>query len=342
MPPTPPSSHRLRALLRERYRTAAKFDAFCIDNFRDVHAEFTNGMDRTTRENILFTEVGIDRLWVVLHGHGLDVKGALEELTSINPFIDTSQLARWMFHVERQVCMVRCGAANGTGFLVAPDLVLTCYHVVKDHVNGVVPRDAVQVRFDYRTSPTGDPPPPYEQDWEPLDTHWTIPHAPYSAADLSLVGAPALGELDFALLRLSSKKGAEVPPGERAPRGWVDLSTPPHTPALEAPVLIVQHPGIPYGTPPQMPLKISFATPGFVRANGNGTRFVYHPSTLPGSSGSPVFDAKLTPVALHHNRGEPHPSDGALVANNRGIPLAMIRAALDDATRALLVPPPTD
>jgi hypothetical protein len=330
-------------MLRERYRTAAKFDAFCIDYFASVYTEFTNGMDRTTRENMLFTEVGIDPLWAVLHGHhGLDVKGALEQLTSIDPFINTSQLARWILRVERQVCMVRCGAENGTGFLVAPDLVLTCYHVVESHLKGDVPRDAVKVRFDYRVSATGVPPPPYEQDWESLDVHWTIPHAPYSAADLSLVGDPAPGELDFALLRLSSKKGGEVPPGEHGPRGWVDLSSTPHTPTLDAPVLIVQHPGVPNGTPPQMPLKISFATPGFVHANGNGTRLVYHPSTLPGSSGSPVFDAKLAPVALHHNRGEPHPTHSGLVANNRGVPLAKIRTALDDATRALLVAPPTD
>ncbi len=273
--------------------------------------------------------------------HDLDVKGALEELTvATDPFVNTSQLAQWIIRVERQVCLVRCGNERGTGFLVAPDLVLTCYHVVKEHLKGTVPSSEVQVRFDYRQTPTGGPPPPYDNDWEGLAAGWTIPNAPYSKADVTLVGDPGPHELDFALLRLKSPKGSENPPGEESPRGWVDLSKEPRTPPLSAPILIVQHPGVPYGNPPQMPLKISFATPGFASANGNGTRFVYYPSTLPGSSGSPVFDAKLTPVALHHKGGDLDPTNTALVKNNRGIPLAKIRAALDDATRALLIAPP--
>ena len=76
--------------------------------------------------------------------HGLDVGGALEALTtSGQPFFDTSKLAWWLIRVERQVCLVRCGDERGTGFLVGPNLVLTCHHVIKSHLNGSVPASAL-------------------------------------------------------------------------------------------------------------------------------------------------------------------------------------------------------
>src|SRR4051794_8782263 len=64
-------------------------------------------------------------------GHGLNVARVLEGLVTSpgDPFLDTSRLAHGMVRVERQVCIVRCGSEHGTGFLVAPDLVLTCHHV---------------------------------------------------------------------------------------------------------------------------------------------------------------------------------------------------------------------
>jgi hypothetical protein len=103
-------------------------------------------------------------------------------------------------------------------------------------------------------------------------------------------------------------------------------------------VLIVQHPGTGQGNPPQRPLKVSIA-PGFEGANGNGTRFIYTPSTLEGSSGAPVFGPDYRAVAMHHNAGHASGTPG-LVKDNRGIPLAKIRAALTPEIRNLLIPPP--
>ena len=272
-----------------------------------------------------------------LAGHGLE-PGTLEKLTSRgNPFVDVAAFGRVFVEAERCVCQVRCGEASvGTGFLVAPGLVLTCHHVVAAHLRGEVIADEVEVRFDYRFGIDGSDPQPGS--WIGIDSDWTIPNAPHSAADISLQGDPADGELDYALLRLAQEPGTKVPPGHGSPRGWIDVSQDRSLPAPEAPILIAQHPAKEDNSG-QLPLVLAFATPGFEKPNANGTRIAYRPSTRPGSSGSPVFGPKGTVIALHHNRGQIDPTAPDLHLNNRGIPLAKIRAHLADDIRTQLVSP---
>lgn len=266
--------------------------------------------------------------------------GSLERLTSAGePFLDVPALARWLLAVENQVCQVKAGAEAGTGFLVGANLVLTCYHVVESHLDGTVPASEVKVRFGYKVGPGGKTPPDADLRWHAIDDAWTIPHSRYGEADVSLTGEPAADELDYALIKLQSSPGSDTVP-EGGQRGWVDISSDPALPAAESPILIVQHPGQPpEGEPPQQPLKIAFATPGFERANANGTRVGYRPSTLKGSSGSPVFDAKYRCVALHHNRGQISAWATHIGDNNRGIPIREIRRHLADDVRALLSAP---
>ena len=278
---------------------------------------------------------------VPFESNGLDVGGALERLTITgDPFLDTTTLAEWLIRVERQVCQVRCGFEYGTGFLVAPDLVMTCYHVVQGYLTKKVPLENVQVRFDYkRTKPNTEP--PDMPTWIGIDSNWTIPHKPYSKEADTKAGIknkvlPKDDELDFALLKLRREVGYEIPEGENQSRGWIDLSNDPPIPAEEAPVLIVQHPGRDHTPPPQMPLQITFATPGFEELNANRTRIAYTPSTRKGSSGSPVFDGTLAAVALHHNLGQIHPEEDDLVKNNRGIPLTTIKATFNNEVRQML------
>ncbi|MFN2125742.1 MAG: trypsin-like serine peptidase [Candidatus Promineifilaceae bacterium] len=202
----------------------------------------------------------------------------------------------------------------------------------------------VQVRFDYRrTKPNSEP--ADNRAWIAMHSDGILDYKPYSKKADSPDGIkkkklPAGHELDFAVLRLSRDVGDEIPEGEIEPRGWIDLSADPPIPDEQTPVLIVQHPGREKPPPPQMPLQITFATPGFEELNANRTRIAYTPSTKSGSSGSPVFDGNLTAVALHHRFGRPHPGHANLVENNRGIPLATIRAALDDDVREMLIEPP--
>jgi hypothetical protein len=119
----------------------------------------------------------------------------------------------------------------------------------------------------------------------------------------------------------------------------VDISSDVALPPGDDPILIVQYPGIPGSVPPQQhPLKISFATPGFIAPTPGGTRVRYRPSTLPGSSGSPVFDRSFAAVALHHNRGQIDPAAKNLHHDNRGIPLSKIRSDLDTGVLDALRP----
>ncbi len=258
--------------------------------------------------------------------HGLPMEG-LERLTSKgNPFLDVARLATWMIGVESHVCQVRTGDSLGTGFLIAPDLVMTNYHVIERHLKGDVKSSDVQVRFDFRVSPSGAAP-SEDAPWEDIDSNWKIPNRPYSQADLDLIGDPGPTELDYAILKLARRAGEEQLVAGL--RGWVDISKDEPLPAIEAPILIVQHPGQPpVGSPPLQPLKIAFATPGFDAPNANKTRVIYRPSTLKGSSGSPVFGPSFRAVALHHNRGQISDAAANLDKNNRGIPLFAIRADL--------------
>jgi hypothetical protein len=194
----------------------------------------------------------------------------------------------------------------------------------------------VRLRFDYHEDLQGAT---IAGPWLTIDETWVIPCATYSNADITLDGEPADEELDYALLRLSTPAGDEDLPGGRR-RGWVDLSGEVHLPEEHTPILIVQHPRNASPPPTQMSLQVSFDTPGFQSLNANGTRMVYTPSTEKGSSGSPVFDRRLRPVALHHNRGEIDANAIGLSKNNRGIPLKTIKAHLPEDIRALLLPGP--
>jgi hypothetical protein len=257
----------------------------------------------------------------------------LEGLTNdYDPFIDADVVRQCVADSLRRVCFIRRrdnGKQLGTGFLVGKDRVLTCYHVVE----GSAARDsdvALRVRgleaiFDFaRTSADPDPDPRGLRGIA-IDEAFMVPFAPYSSADRdpenTTAALPAEHELDFALLRLVTNAGEE--------RGHFELLT--RDPEPHSPVIIAQHPGDP--RPPEkptrlLPLKLSFAQPGIGGLNANGTRIIYFNGTLPGSSGSPVFDRSGQIVALHHNRGKLSDNASVIAKNNRGVPIRAIVSAL--------------
>lgn len=207
--------------------------------------------------------------------------------------------------IQRQVCRIEIPSLNpalspdpvgiGTGFLVAADLVLTNHHVVVASMEGphdaFLAPEAINCRFDFANDTTGR----VAGTAVALAAAWLVAWAPRSAFDPGdNGGSPAAGDLDFALIRLASPVGNQPAPGV-AKRGWVKSSKPPVVKPKDI-LFIAQHP---MGDP------IKLGIGATLGVNAGATRVTYDANTERGSSGSPVFNAALDLVALHHS-GDPN------------------------------------
>lgn len=222
-------------------------------------------------------------------GGGLEV-----EILRTVKFANVADWRATMLRREYAVCQIDAAGKFGTGTLVGPDLVLTCFHVM-DAVTAAL-RQQVVVRFDHKTDEIGvvvQAGPEYH-----LAEKWLVVHSP-------------VAELDFVVLRLSEPAGkGEVTGAPGLVRGWVTPRPHPFN-EIGEPLLIIQH-------PKGAPQKIAA---GSVRGiQGPPERTVYTTNTLVGSSGAPCFSHGWELVAVHRS-GDP-------VAGNSGIPCSAILAAL--------------
>jgi hypothetical protein len=234
-------------------------------------------------------------------------------------FADFLPWAEKLIRLGHKMCRIEDAStarkALGTGFLVAPDLVLTNYHVVEGHIASNAKADPTQLgcRFDYAVGPVGENPGLLK----PLAASWLVAHRQYSAVDSGDQGGlPKETELDYALLRLADPIGEAPSPDGDGKRGWIPVSTGVALPEPNDILFIVQH-------PKGSPLKLAVGR--ILLRNGNQTRIRYDANTEPGSSGSAGFDAKLGLVLLHHG-GDP--DTGRLAQFNQGIPIDRIVADL--------------
>lgn len=205
------------------------------------------------------------------------------------PFANVGQWLDTLGRLRRAVCRVEPQPppntnGYGTGFLVAPDVVMTNYHVIQPFL--AAGADRVVFRFDYETDANG--------------VAVAAGRECRLAADWRLLDSP-VSELDFALVRLGTAAGADPTAG--GTRGTVRPTR--NTPAAGRPLIILQH-------PEAKPLKLAIGS--VVDPNAAPDRVSYTANTEPGSSGSPCFDAGLNLVALHHWGADP----------NRGVRLAGI------------------
>ncbi|HEY0152908.1 MAG TPA: trypsin-like peptidase domain-containing protein [Longimicrobium sp.] len=237
------------------------------------------------------------------------------------PFLDVGLWRQQMFRLEGRVCRVEVGGSPaGTGFLVAPDLVLTNYHVLMGVITDPSLAAGVRMRFDYRVLGNG-----LQSDGTlaALAADWLVDHSPFTDAERRGQPdsvPPTPDELDYALVRLDRPLGAEPADAARQgePRGWVNVPAAAPAVAPGMPLFILQH-------PLAQPLKLAIDTQGVQEVNPGGTRIRYATNTESGSSGSPCFDTNWGLVALHHY-GDPafkHPA-----TYNQGIPIAAIRDRL--------------
>ncbi|WP_244292910.1 trypsin-like peptidase domain-containing protein [[Micrococcus luteus] ATCC 49442] len=273
-----------------------------------------------------------------------DSNRALEAFVlGLGALLDPAVLRVKLAKAEAAVCRISYPltggfTSGGTGFLVGPDVVMTNYHVMKSVIEGQVSPAAVSVLFDYKLDGGGqelNAGTPFG-----LANPWLVDYSRYSATDVqphpNVPDTPA-DELDYAIVRLDHRVGCQpVPtnvPGNAArgsadgdsPRGWIPLPVDQPVIAPPSSLLILQHPQIGM-------MKLSWPPADVLAVNGTGTRIRHASATLPGSSGSPCFDASFNVVALHH-AGDPAQTATIPATYNQAIPMKAILGLLE--TRGL-------
>jgi len=349
---------QLRRLLAERYPSVPELMSFLLDYHPEVHRRLNPGMDRLIIENLLLecvrTEVLTDSLQQAQQPSAAPAlpsedtlraeirrqleelfrarvpqpesgvpKAALEALVSQGAIADVQSWLRRFDEISSRICLLDLPgidsehSSTGTGFLVGPDLILTNHHVIDHLLSGKARAADAQLLFDYRGFRHGSS--------HRLATSWCVAKSPMSPVDSEPVKSrqPSVDELDFALLRVAGTPSQDAitgSSGERQ-RGYLALRADAPIADSKKPLFILQHP---QGQPLKMHIDV---VEGY---NDNRTRLRYSTNTLPGSSGSPCFDAQLRLVGLHHSRDPAEPP-----RFNEGIPIAAIVAALQRAGLSL-------
>ena len=194
-----------------------------------------------------------------------------EAIVSGNGLYAPLDWARRLLELSRSVCHITLNAEEGTkqgsGVLVAPDTVLTAFHVVESLFVPGAKHDEVTVSFDKHASNSAAS--------FTLAADWKGPASPHRPG---LLGDHRGDALDFSFLKLSN------PAIDRTP---VDISS--HANGDRA-VVVIQHPG---GGMQRLSI-------GAVIDDGPAPYVRYDADTLPGSSGGLVVTSALSPLAVHH------------------------------------------
>ncbi len=197
----------------------------------------------------------------------------LEKIFGTSHLKGIAWLARGI-EVAAGVCRIVTPNGLGTGFLIEPDRLLTNHHVIGDPEAAVA--SFAELNFQEDVSGT-------------LEEFYRY--------RLLADGFQTDPDLDFSLVRI--ERAPSLPPLEFW--GTLELETGP-PPDVGEHVTIIQHPG---GGAKQIALTANQVVNLFEH------RLQYTTDTLPGSSGSPVFNDHWKVVALHH-------AGGNMVKNQRG------------------------
>ena len=252
---------------------------------------------------------------------------------SSTTFRDVHEWRMRLAILERQVCMIERQmspenyAGTGTGFLVAPDIIMTATHVVPELFSSAPNgRSSLRVRFDFVRSPSGE-----------ANKGVTVNFL--NDPETVVFASSELRELDVALLRLAEPVGYAPPDGTLHPRGWVELVA--SIPDLEddAAVSILQHAhgehlklaiNTQSAVTPEQYLnamispdqKAALAKYWPFDAKSLARRFLHMTDTMPGSSGAPCFDIDWNFLGFHQGTSARSPTDAPVV--NFGIKVSSI------------------
>jgi hypothetical protein len=218
--------------------------------------------------------------------------------------------------VPRVIDGVQHESANGTGWLIAPGLLLTNHHVIEARdCNERPATDAdVSAQAKLATARFG-----YDSE--------DATYSEFGASEL-ICRDP---RLDYALLRL---EGTSRRPPARSVSEWGYLPILPDVPRLTKGdrLNIIQHP---QSGPKQIAIRSNFYY-GAPSTGSEPDRIRYLTDTAPGASGSPVFDDKWRVLAIHHAAvmvDESHYKGEVIKYNNQGISIAAILASLPEMIR---------
>jgi endonuclease G len=187
---------------------------------------------------------------------------------------DVGNLRRGL-ELANSVCKItfagRPSEECGTGVLIAPNLVLTNYHVLsleeESDLNAIA--RSAHFEFGYVSPKFGEA--ARTQSLKAVDCKPVLSSSP-------------IRELDYALLRLNSDENFKVEP--------VSFNVSSHL-MPRSPLNILQH-------PEGHEMKVSLSNNGVVKTNEAKGLVLYVNPTKRGSSGSPCFDQEWKLVALHH------------------------------------------
>ena len=225
------------------------------------------------------------------------------------PTIPLGELAKFLTEVTGQVCLIVSQKDTrevmcGTGFLVGPNMVLTCRHVLSefgDDTDITANGNQVEVYFDFDIGPTVEAMSPnlpharkvaLDKQWRVESGDFTIPDG--VLGDLDETDKKRIGKaLDFILLRLAEPVGLQpIEPGGGRQRKWVDVSTATVQAVEEEDwIIIPQHPN---GSAQRIDLG------RYRMLDPTETRLRYDTNTAKGSSGAPCFNQKFRLVGLHN------------------------------------------
>lgn len=163
--------------------------------------------------------------------------------------------------LKKAVCLVRMNRVPGTGFLIAPDVVLTTYHLLEP-----APDEHEELAKNVRIS-----------------FHYGSYQGDFGLADTWCLAKSRPEELDYVLLRLNGSPG----------RPFIKPATQFHPFDPGTPLHIIQHPN-------GCELKVAHQHAAVICINQARTRVQYRTWTRDGSSGSPCFNKDWALVALHH------------------------------------------
>ena len=287
--------------------------------------------------------VGLKRL---VDGEKLSDDNLQALVNDYEPFLSSKSLQENLPRVLRTVCAVALGppinSIVGSGFLIAPDLVMTNFHVLEtlldvDPGSNIVSRKPtahgkdIYFFFDYLAAPAPNVPPEAGLAVTAADD-WLVYARNRLKGDGTDHQAAVTTEYDYAVVRLARRVGdLSARKGGGNKRGWLQLPTEGIEVFTKKRIIVFQHP---QKAPQQWDIG------DYEKMDQSGTRVWYQVSSAHGSSGGAAVDKDGRLFALHNAAVEVSDVAVAGMKLNQGIRIDKIIADLAVEAPSVLDTPP--